>query len=67
MTRRTVWALTGVMFALVFEVLDYLAGFNAGIAAQWLVILASAAVAFGFALMLAVCIMAVTPRKGGKR
>lgn len=55
------YSIAGVVFAVTFEVLDYLAGFNAGIALQWLVILVSSLVAFLVLLGVAVCIMAVSP------
>ena len=65
MTRHQLQVLTysiaGVVFTVTFEVLDYLAGFNAGIALQWLVILVSSLVAFLVLLGVAVCIMAVSP------
>jgi len=35
-----------VVFAVVFEVLDFMAGYNAGILAQWVVIGVSAILAF---------------------
>jgi len=59
--RKAVWTLGAAVFALVFLYADYVAGYNAGIFAQWVCVGIAGAVAVAVILGVAVCIMAVSP------
>jgi hypothetical protein len=61
MTRKVVWGIGAVIFALVFLITDGVAGYNAGIVAQWVCVGIAGVVAFGVVLLVAVCICSVSP------
>ena len=64
------YSIAGVVFAVVFEYLDWFAGLNAGIVAQWVVICIALGVASLVLLGVAFCILAVSPgqkKNGGLR
>jgi phosphoglycerol transferase MdoB-like AlkP superfamily enzyme len=61
------YAIAIATFVVVFEILDVLAGYNAGVAIQWLVIIVSLLIASAVLLVVALCVMAVSPPKRHRR